>query len=203
MMTFTKLLLVSSTMLHFINSTLTCQPYSVCGEPSDACMNDENFRVCKDLEDSGCTNILVMESCPLQFACGASIAKIGETCGEFSQNSHTCAEGLECGSTNANIPDLGGVCELKNDSCECPDGTIVNCIVEECPSLIVLNVGEICTGNSSSPCEAGLSCVDADNLNKNSGTIIDVDADTLTENSGTSIKGLGWWSIWMLLLSLY
>ena len=148
-MTFIKLLLVSTTMLHFINITSTCQPYSVCGEPSDACMNNENFRVCKDLEDSGCTNILVMESCPLQFAC-ASIAKIGETCGEFSQSSHTCAEGLECGSTNADMLDLGGVCELKKNCCECPNGMVVNCIVEECPSLIVLKVGEICTGNSSS-----------------------------------------------------
>ena len=35
----------------------------------EACMNEENLQACQDLEASGCTNIAIMESCPLQFGC--------------------------------------------------------------------------------------------------------------------------------------
>jgi hypothetical protein len=43
---------------------------SPCGDPDDACMNSENWNHCRNLEINGCKSIQVLESCPLQFACG-------------------------------------------------------------------------------------------------------------------------------------
>jgi len=43
---------------------------SACGNPTDPCMNDENWEFCRELEEQGCEKIAVMESCPLQFSCG-------------------------------------------------------------------------------------------------------------------------------------
>lgn len=42
---------------------------SVCGYPTSACMNQENYKQCKSLEEGGCIDIGVLQSCPLQFAC--------------------------------------------------------------------------------------------------------------------------------------
>ena len=42
----------------------------ICGSPIDSCMNEENWNVCNSLIENGCNNVLVMESCPLQFSCG-------------------------------------------------------------------------------------------------------------------------------------
>lgn len=42
---------------------------SVCGLPTDPCMNENNWADCQILESSGCSNIVAMESCPLQFSC--------------------------------------------------------------------------------------------------------------------------------------
>lgn len=44
----------------------------LCPDLSDACMNEENYAVCSDLVDSGCKDLMIMESCPLQFTCGDS-----------------------------------------------------------------------------------------------------------------------------------
>ena len=41
-----------------------------CPAASEACMNEENRAQCLDLVAAGCENLLVMESCPLQFGCG-------------------------------------------------------------------------------------------------------------------------------------
>jgi len=46
---------------------------SQCPEPTAACMNEENHADCLQLEQSGCVQILILESCPLQFACDASL----------------------------------------------------------------------------------------------------------------------------------
>jgi hypothetical protein len=45
---------------------------SPCGDPDDSCMNSENWKQCRNLEINGCKSIQVLESCPLQFACGDS-----------------------------------------------------------------------------------------------------------------------------------
>jgi hypothetical protein len=41
-----------------------------CGTPTDGCMNEDNWNACRSLVEQGCQNIQMMESCPLQFACG-------------------------------------------------------------------------------------------------------------------------------------
>jgi hypothetical protein len=40
-----------------------------CPPPTDPCMNEDNYRQCLGLVDLGCQQLLLMESCPLQFAC--------------------------------------------------------------------------------------------------------------------------------------
>jgi hypothetical protein len=41
----------------------------VCPARSDACMNDVNLAKCQELQRSGCKQINILESCPLQFSC--------------------------------------------------------------------------------------------------------------------------------------
>lgn len=72
---------------------------SPCGDPDDPCMNNENWKQCRNLEINGCKGIRTIlagdseSSCPLQFACGdddeqlerdneVSIAMSDETVGE-------------------------------------------------------------------------------------------------------------------------
>jgi hypothetical protein len=43
---------------------------SPCGDPDDPCMDKESWNQCRNLEINGCKSIQVLESCPLQFACG-------------------------------------------------------------------------------------------------------------------------------------
>lgn len=42
-----------------------------CPALTDACMNEENYKQCLDLEAAGCQDLLILESCPLQFACSS------------------------------------------------------------------------------------------------------------------------------------
>jgi hypothetical protein len=48
---------------------------SPCGDPDDSCMDNENWKKCRNLEVNGCKSIHVLESCPLQFACGDDAAE--------------------------------------------------------------------------------------------------------------------------------
>jgi len=41
-----------------------------CPGVDEPCMDDENFQVCTELIENGCMDLLVLESCPLQFRCG-------------------------------------------------------------------------------------------------------------------------------------
>ena len=43
-----------------------------CPEAGSPCMNEENFEQCQEIVNSGCERLIVVESCPLQFACGDS-----------------------------------------------------------------------------------------------------------------------------------
>ena len=43
---------------------------SQCGKPTDVCMTQENWNQCRELEENGCQQVAVLESCPLQFQCG-------------------------------------------------------------------------------------------------------------------------------------
>merc|ERR1711933_231302 len=42
----------------------------ICGSPTDACMNEQNYQKCMDLKKQGCESILNLLSCPAQFECG-------------------------------------------------------------------------------------------------------------------------------------
>jgi hypothetical protein len=65
-----SILVRESCPVHFgCGDTNRTTPLSVCGSPTDACMNQENYKQCKSLEEGGCIKIGVLESCPLQFAC--------------------------------------------------------------------------------------------------------------------------------------
>ena len=46
---------------------------SVCGTPTDPCMNDVNYKECIELVENGCLDIISMDSCPYGFACGSSV----------------------------------------------------------------------------------------------------------------------------------
>ena len=60
----------------------------------EACMNEENLQACQDLEASGCTNIAIMESCPLQFGCDDDVASNeGGDPGEAASNPASCEVG--------------------------------------------------------------------------------------------------------------
>lgn len=50
---------------------LTQEASGACPAVDDPCMTAENHGQCQALVDHGCTNLIWMESCPLQFACGA------------------------------------------------------------------------------------------------------------------------------------
>mmetsp|Transcript_10318 Transcript_10318/g.20683 ORF Transcript_10318/g.20683 Transcript_10318/m.20683 type:complete len:482 (+) Transcript_10318:105-1550(+) len=41
-----------------------------CPTADESCMNENNYNACIELERQGCTQIVVLESCPLQFGCG-------------------------------------------------------------------------------------------------------------------------------------
>ena len=42
---------------------------SVCPAPTDPCMNEDNYQECLDAEASCTGNLVLLESCPLQFGC--------------------------------------------------------------------------------------------------------------------------------------
>ena len=42
---------------------------SSCPLSTDACMNDDNYADCLDVESTCSGGLLTLESCPLQFAC--------------------------------------------------------------------------------------------------------------------------------------
>jgi len=50
-----------------------------CPEPSEPCMNEENCAACLESVSAGCREIVFLESCPLQFACGDSAANTTTT----------------------------------------------------------------------------------------------------------------------------
>eukprot|EP00521_Asterionellopsis_glacialis_P009717 CAMPEP_0195289668 /NCGR_PEP_ID=MMETSP0707-20130614/5848_1 /TAXON_ID=33640 /ORGANISM="Asterionellopsis glacialis, Strain CCMP134" /LENGTH=162 /DNA_ID=CAMNT_0040349695 /DNA_START=297 /DNA_END=785 /DNA_ORIENTATION=+ len=45
---------------------------SICKSPGNSCMNENNYSQCRRLEELGCQEILVSESCPFQFECAGN-----------------------------------------------------------------------------------------------------------------------------------
>jgi hypothetical protein len=56
--------------LMFLIAAFFAVAAQACPSLEKACMNEENFAKCQGLEDDGCQNLMIMESCPLQFRCG-------------------------------------------------------------------------------------------------------------------------------------
>ena len=69
----------STTMKHrwaalpplFLLAVLVATVTGGCPPVDDPCMNEANHQKCQALVDEGCTNLIWLESCPLQFACGS------------------------------------------------------------------------------------------------------------------------------------
>jgi len=102
-------------------------------------MNEENFRVCTDLVNGGCKDLLILESCPLQFQCG-----------DGSQQYPSCG-GI------AGIPCEGGLfCYIGiSDDCDVDCGA-ADCL-GECREVLE---GELCGGFAGFQCPDGSECVD-------------------------------------------
>ena len=66
----TNLLHLSRFLLGLLMILLLAVDAWECPDLKDACMTDENWNYCREIHQSGCQNLVVMESCPLQFACG-------------------------------------------------------------------------------------------------------------------------------------
>jgi hypothetical protein len=62
---------VVALVLPIAGATMGLTSTSPCGQPDDSCMDNENWKQCRNLELNGCQHIQVLEqSCPLQFTCG-------------------------------------------------------------------------------------------------------------------------------------
>ena len=48
---------------------LTPSTASTCPAATDACMNEDNYADCLEVEANCSGSLLILESCPLQFSC--------------------------------------------------------------------------------------------------------------------------------------
>lgn len=60
----------TTTYVLFLALTPGSMIQATCPALSEPCMNEENLRDCQQIEEQGCKQVITMESCPLQFACG-------------------------------------------------------------------------------------------------------------------------------------
>lgn len=114
-------------------------PPTVCPSVDEPCMNDENFQICTDLIDNGCQDLVILESCPLQFQCGDENSEY-PSCGGIA--GIPCEEGLFCYTGNSND------CDEDCGAADCPG---------ECRKVVE---GEQCLGFAGFQCPNGSECVD-------------------------------------------
>jgi hypothetical protein len=68
--TLTAAIVVSTSLIHATNGFLSSTRTEVCGDPSDNCMNEENWSRCIDLVAECRNSVKVLDStCPWKFAC--------------------------------------------------------------------------------------------------------------------------------------
>ena len=132
------LLILESCPLQFQcgDSTPPPPPPNVCPSINEPCMNEENLRICTDFIKDGCQDLLILESCPLQFQCGDVNDNEYPSCGGIA--GIPCDEGLFCytGISNDCDEDCGaadclGKCRkvLEGEQClgfagfQCPNGS--------------------------------------------------------------------------------
>lgn len=135
---------------------------AVCPDKTDPCMDDENWAECQKLVADGCTQLLIAESCPLQFFCDTSsnnpddpnglcppvdecfmqeqydecIALVKEGCTEIVTDKKCPVSNVGCFESN-NPDDPNGLCP--------PVG---NCILQEQYEECIALVKQGCTGIS-------------------------------------------------------
>eukprot|EP00543_Licmophora_paradoxa_P001658 CAMPEP_0202447998 /NCGR_PEP_ID=MMETSP1360-20130828/6779_1 /ASSEMBLY_ACC=CAM_ASM_000848 /TAXON_ID=515479 /ORGANISM="Licmophora paradoxa, Strain CCMP2313" /LENGTH=1014 /DNA_ID=CAMNT_0049065353 /DNA_START=74 /DNA_END=3118 /DNA_ORIENTATION=+ len=51
---------------------------SICPGATESCMNENNYQTCRELEDTGC-EVMILESCPLQFSCNQGSSSSSST----------------------------------------------------------------------------------------------------------------------------
>lgn len=128
-------------------------PSSVCGSPTDACMNQENYKECKALEEGGCVDVGVSESCPLQFACNDDPASI---CGKptdpcMNRRNWSRCKRLEkrCEVLALEGCPLKFSCKPKESACGTPtDSCMTPTLWRQCRALERAGCQEIVMGES-------------------------------------------------------
>lgn len=115
----------------------TPAPPTACPAVDEPCMNEENLLLCTNLVMNGCRDLLILESCPLQFQCGDDEYP---SCGGIA--GIPCEEGLFC---------YTGI----SDDCD-EDCGAVDCL-GECRQILE---GEQCLGFAGFQCPDGSECVD-------------------------------------------
>lgn len=148
-------------------------------------MNEENFQVCTEIVESGCQDLLILESCPLQFDCGDTpCPDIDEPCMN-EENFRICTDLVRNGCTDLIILEscplqfqcgdekppayatCGGIAGIpcEDDSLICYTGISDDCD-EDCGAADCLGEcrlvveGEQCGGFAGFQCPDGLECVD-------------------------------------------
>ena len=107
-----------------------------CPSVDEPCMNKDNFHACKDIVDSGCKKLLILESCPLQFDCGDPKY---QACGGIA--GIPCNEGLTC------VTGINGDCDEDCGGRDC---------LGECRQVLE---GKLCAGFAGFQCPRGYECV--------------------------------------------
>lgn len=134
------LLIAESCPLQFSCGDATSAPSpTVCPSVDEPCMNNENFRICTSLVNDGCRDLLILESCPLQFQCGDSENEYA-SCGGIA--GIPCKEGLFC---------YTGISNDCDEDCGAAD------CLGECREVLD---GEQCLGFAGFQCPDGSECVD-------------------------------------------
>lgn len=97
-------------------------PKMACPNVTVPCMNSDNLAVCMSLHEGGCENIMILESCPLQFQCNDRTKP--STDNAYNPVDFTC-------------PDITEQCMNENNYASCMDlhasGCDVKVAPESCP----------------------------------------------------------------------
>lgn len=65
---------------------------TVCGKPTDPCMNEANWNQCESMRKEGCQSFAVLESCPLQFVCESKGPAVKEEDTKSYQDKKYCVK---------------------------------------------------------------------------------------------------------------
>jgi len=121
---------------------------SICGSPDDPCMNQRSWNQCKKFESSGCQQIIVAQSCPVQFGCGDSNNASRPPASSANEKANSTSI---CGSPNdacMNTENWNVCNDLVQSGCQ----TIL--MGESCPVQFVCGDSGSSSGNTTQPPKA-------------------------------------------------